>query len=117
MRRYLAYLFTGLALGGFLILACKNTAANQNPAPDRVQLVEKTPDTAAVERGIDAEYDVAVPDSVGNGIYLEWYPVTNTRIKAYDIYRREVDTTGSFTKIAEVPQAFGAVDTSYLDIA
>ncbi len=100
-----------------LLNSCKNTVNNEILPPPQVKFVEKSSDSAAVETGIDAEEP---PANVGsnplkNAIFLQWHPVIYEGLKAYDVYRRASDTTGSFTKIAEVLQAFGSRDTTYLD--
>lgn len=98
-------------------MGCQNTTSNEKPKPPQVKLVAKSPDSALVETGIDAEEPPGNirPNPLKNGIFLQWYSVEHEGLQAYDIYRRAADTTGSFTRIAEVLQAFGSQDTSYLD--
>lgn len=100
-----------------LNISCKETASNNNPPPPRAILMEKSPDSAAVETGIDAEDPTdRLPDPNKNGILIEWHPVEHKNLRAYDVYRRATDTTGNFLKVGEVIQAFGAGDTVYLDL-
>lgn len=99
----------------FVIWGCKDSASNNTPPPPKVVLVEKSSDSSAVETGIDAEDPVNNPDPVKNGIIIQWHPVDHEKLKAYDVYRRDTDTTGGFQKIAAVDQSFNARDTVYLD--
>jgi hypothetical protein len=105
-----------LALFSFLIIwGCKNSTSNNTPPPPKVMLVEKSSDSSAVETGIDAEDPANNADPVKNGIIIQWHPVDYEKLKAYDVYRRAIDTTGGFQKIAVVDQSFNARDTIYLD--
>ena len=106
----------GMALAVFF--GCTEPNSVDNPPPAQVILVEKSSDSSAVERGIDAEQPLGVfPVPEQNAIYLEWYGLDEDDLAAYDIYRRDRDTTGNFQKIAEVPRRFGQTDTSYLDLS
>lgn len=107
-------------LGSILLLVlvsnCKNTVTNEILPPPQVKFVEKSPDSAAVETGIDAEEPPGVlPDPNKNAIFLQWHPVEHEGLQSYDVYRRAIDSTGNFLKIAEVLQAFGSRDTTYMD--
>lgn len=115
MRKTVLFiLITGLIC---IILGCTQSTTADNPPPNKVLLVEKSPNSAPVERGIDAEHptDVfPVPDE--NGIFLEWYSSDETDLIAYDIYRRAENLNGNFTRVGQVFQRFGDIDTSYLDM-
>lgn len=95
---------------------CKESNTNNTPPPPKVVLTPKSPDSAAVETGIDAEDPPTNPDHLKNGILIQWYPVTHDGLRAYDVYRRMGDSTGNFQKIVEVIQPFGTnKDTVYID--
>ena len=85
----------GMALAVFF--GCTEPNSVDNPPPSQVILVEKSSDSSAVERGIDAEQPLGVfPVPEQNAIYLEWYGLDEDDLAAYDIYRRDRDTTGNF---------------------
>ena len=111
MRSFL--IFLSVLCSFLLLLNCKKTESNNTPPPPRVILMEKSPDSAAVETGIDAEGGI---DPNKNGIFVQWHPVDHKDLKAYDVYRRQSNTTGNFQRIAEVLQSFGSGDTTYLDL-
>ncbi len=113
------YLFTSVIgiLSILLSPGCKESNTNNTPPPPKVVLTPKSPDSAAVETGIDAEDPVNIPaDPNKNGILIQWYTVNHDGLRAYDVYRRMGDSTGNFQKIAEVIQPFGTnKDTVYID--
>ncbi len=111
------YLFASAVVILSILLSpgCKESNTNNTPPPPKVVLTPKSPDSAAVETGIDAEDPPNNPDPLKNGILIQWYPVTHDGLHAYDVYRRTFDTSGNFQKIAEVIQPFGARDTVYID--
>jgi hypothetical protein len=100
---------TLLSLIIIILFGCKSEEPNY-PIPDAVVLVAKSPDTAAVEQGIDA-----VPEY--NGIQLQWYLLPDRGIKSYNIYRKGPNDT-YFKKIDSKPVDYTQIsesDTSYLD--
>ncbi len=113
-RTLFAVHLMGLCL--FLIISgCQNTTEGDNEPPPQVQLISKSPDSALVETGIDAQDPETGIDPSKNGIYLEWHPLQINDLRSYRVYRRAVDTTGNFSLIAEIAQSFGSTDTSFLD--
>jgi hypothetical protein len=100
---------TLLSLIIIILYGCKSEEPNY-PVPDPVVMVAKSPDTSAVEQGIDAvpEYD---------GIQLQWYRLPERGIESYNIYRKSPDDT-YFKRIAakkiDDTQASGS-DTTFLD--
>ena len=117
MRNTSLTLLIPLSLIALLEWGCNSSTSSENPVPSRVQLVEKLPDTSIVELGIDAEVIDQIPPTNRNGILIQWHPVDDADLIAYDIYREEGDSIGTFTKIAESALAFGTIDTAYLDTA
>jgi hypothetical protein len=114
MKTFILTFFVALFI---FIFSCKETTTNTNPPPPRVVLVAKSPDSAVVETGIDAEDPIdRLPDPDKNGILIEWHPLDHKNLRAYDVYRRAIDTTGNFLKVGEVIQPFGARDTVFLDL-
>lgn len=104
------------ALGAFLLLwSCEDTTSSENPAPGRVQLVNKSPEDEAIERGIDAEYIIGPPPP-RNGIIVQWHPVQDDDLIGYRVYRSTSDSSAALGLIATVrTRSVGRIDTSYLD--
>ncbi len=99
-----------------VLLACQSGVENQDLPPGKVQLVVKTPEDAPVEHGIDAIAIVGANNQViKNGIFIEWHPLQEDDIEAYEIYRKAGDSSGTFNKIAEVQKEFERLDTTYID--
>ncbi len=94
-----------------LLYACSNSTNGENPAPELVRWVTKSAEDDSVESGIDA---IALSDN-RNGIYLEWHPVLDEDLLAYDIFRNAGDSTGSFPLLASVGKKFGVIDTFFVD--
>ena len=99
-------------------LSCKESAsANLQPALPAVQLVAKAADSAAVERGIDAEEPPPgqeLPER--NAIFLHWHPIVNENLASYDVYREQGDSLGDFDLIARITRQISAPDTFYYDL-
>lgn len=115
MKKYDFFASAAVILSILLFFGCKETTTDNSPPPPRVVLVEKSPDSSAVETGIDAEDPPNSSNPDKNGILIQWHPVNHNGLRAYDVYRRARDTGGNFQKIAEVIQPFGARDTVYID--
>ena len=102
------YLFYFLPI--IVIIACSNSQDPVASAPGKIVFVPKEPDTAIIERGIDA-----VPDR--DGIYLEWFNPGDINIRYIDVYRmREGETY--FKKLPrsiDVESASAGEDTTYID--
>ncbi|NIT61063.1 MAG: hypothetical protein GWN00_34130, partial [Aliifodinibius sp.] len=63
-----------------------------------------------METGIDAE-NSENPNLNQNGIFLHWHPVNDDDLEAYDIYRKALDSTGTFNPIGVIRD-----DTTFLDM-
>ncbi len=101
-----------------LVLACNTGVENQDLPPGKVQLVSKTAEDSTLEKGIDAIAVVGENNQIiKNGIFLEWHPLPDDDIVAYEIFRKEKDSTGTFQKIAEVKKEFERLDTTFIDTA
>ncbi len=112
--------FNPFIIGVILInigyFGCNTGVENQDLPPGKVQLVEKTPEDSSLEKGIDAIAIVGANNEViTNGIVLEWHPLPDDDIAAYEIFRKERDSTGTFFKIGEVRKRFERLDTVYID--
>jgi len=101
------YLFYFLPI--IVFIACSDTNGPVTEEPGRLTFVPKGPDTAIVERGIDA-----VPDKVG--ILLEWFKSNDNSIRYIDIYRQKGSET-YFRKIRtiDLETASAGNDVSYID--
>ena len=101
------YLFYFLPI--IVLTACSDTNGPVTEEPGRLTFVPKGPDTAIVERGIDA-----VPDK--DGILLEWFKSNDNSIRYIDIYRQK-DGETYFRKIRtiDLETASAGKDVSYLD--
>ena len=100
----------------FSLQGCQSGVENQDLPPGQVQLVAKTPEDSSLEKGIDAIAIVGANNQViRNGIILEWHPLPDDDIEAYEIYRKMNDSTGTFNKIAEVRKEFERLDTVFVD--
>lgn len=92
-----------------LFIACSNPGDPVVIDPGRTTFVPHSPDTSAVERGIDA-----VPET--DGIYLEWYDIKSPDIKYFDIYRmREGETYFKKIKTIDLATASPGMDTTFVD--
>lgn len=89
---------------------CQSGSGSQEEPPPRVQLIPKGPEDAVEEKGIDA-----VPES--DAIYLEWFPVNDMDLVAYDIFRQANDSSGTFIKVGSVQRQFEneVLPTSFID--
>jgi len=94
-----------------VLTSCQSSTESKNPVPEKVRIVEKSPEDAPDETGIDAE---TLPPNIQT-IYLEWYPVKDEDLVAYDIYRSVDDSVGNFAKYASVEKTLGVVDTFFYD--
>jgi len=94
-----------------VLTSCQSSTESKNPVPGQVRIVEKSPEEAPEETGIDAE---TLPPDIQT-IYLEWYPVKDEDLVAYDIYRSVDDSVGNFAKYASVEKTLGVVDTFFYD--
>jgi hypothetical protein len=102
--RYLSYF-----LPIILYIACTGDQDPVAQTPGKIVFVPKEPDTAEVERGIDA-----VPDR--DGIYLEWFDPRDPDLRFVDIYRmREGETFFRKIRSIDLESASGAEDTTYTD--
>ncbi len=97
--------------GALIFWNCQNSTESDNPVPARVILVEKSAEDDSIETGIDAEF--VRPQQ--NGIILQWHPVGDNDLAAYDIYRSAVDSNSAFRKIGTVLKSLNNVDTFYVD--
>ena len=90
-------------------MSCDSAGDPQLPAPGKVFMVPRSPDTSTVERGIDA-----VPES--DGIILQWYDVNDPGVRFYDVYRQNENET-YYKKIRRIDleTAFPGSDTVYID--
>jgi hypothetical protein len=91
------------------LIACENSQTPDTEPPDEVVWVEKTPDIAAEERGIDA-----VPDE--DGIFLHWYKLQDRNVRYYNIYRQN-ENEAFFSRIRQIDieSATAGRDTTYID--
>ena len=88
--------------------ACDNSQTPNRNRPGKVIWVEKTTDMAAEERGIDA-----VPEE--DGIFLQWYKLSDRDIRYYNVYRKNVNE-GFFSKIRQIDAgATAGRDTTFID--
>ena len=101
------YLFYFLPI--IVFIACSDTNGPVTEEPGKLTFVPKGPDTAIVERGIDA-----VPDK--DGILLEWFKSNDNNIRYIDIYRQK-DGETYFRKIRtiDLETASAGGDVSYID--
>jgi hypothetical protein len=110
MLKFLFYIIlVGLLTIG--LPGCEDEVNKEAP-PARVVLVEKNPDTSAVERGIDALYEVSRPEV--NSIILEWHPNLETTLAGYSIFRSE-SIDKNYVAIVRIGKAFNFIDTTFID--
>jgi hypothetical protein len=95
-----------------LLINCANEEVNKEPPPARVLLVEKTPDTSAVENGIDAKYNPNQPDY--NSIFIEWHPNKEKTLLGYYVYRSE-SFDKNYIAVGKITRDYGIIDTTYED--
>ncbi len=104
---------------GFMLIGmygCQTGVENQDLPPGKVQLVAKTAEDSTLEKGIDAIAIVGANNQViQNAILIEWHPLPDDDLVAYEIYRKMGDSTGTFNKIAEVRKEFERLDTVFVD--
>lgn len=84
-------------LSFFLIIlwiSCSPESDSKLPPPQQVVMVEKTTDLGVVEHGIDA-------DTEKDGIFIEWFLLTDPDVESYNIYRRSKNQS-LFSKIATI---------------
>ncbi len=98
-----------LITAAVMLAACTNSGEPDYPAPPAVIIVPHSPDTASVEKGIDA-----VPET--DAIKLEWYRTNDINVRFYNIYRKAEDET-FFSKIKtiNIESVSPPFDTTYFD--
>jgi hypothetical protein len=102
--RYLLYF-----LPIIVIIACSNPQDPVASVPGKIVLVPKEPDTALVERGIDA-----IPDR--EGVYLEWFNPGDNDLRYIDVYRmRDGETYFKKIRSIDLESASAGEDTTYID--
>lgn len=95
-----------------LLFRCANEDVNREPPPARVLLVERTPDTSAIEHGIDAEYNPNQTDK--NSIFIEWHPNQEKTLSGYYVYRSE-SFDKNYVAVGKITRDYGIIDTTYED--
>ncbi len=103
-------LYVWAALLFVCLIGCQSGNGAKEEPPPRVQLIPKGPEDAVEEKGIDA-----VPET--DAIYLEWLPVNDPDLVAYDIFRQANDSSGTFVQVGSVERLFAneILPTSFID--
>jgi hypothetical protein len=92
-----------------MLSSCPGTTGGGTQLPPKATMVLRSPDTAAVERGIDA-----VPES--NGIQVQWHKLFHPALKYYHLWRKGADDlTFSRIKIIDPERTSLGGDTTYID--
>jgi len=95
-----------------LLIRCENGDVNKEPPPARVLLVERTPDTGAIEHGIDAKFNPNQTET--NSIFIEWHPNQEKTLSGYYVYRSE-SFDKNYVAVGKITRDYGIIDTTYED--
>lgn len=108
--------FMLILLSAILVIwSCKDSTSSENPAPGKVELISKSPETDAVERGIDAEF-ILGSQPPRDGIVIQWHPVQDNDLVGYRVYRSASDSSTALSLIATVrTRSAGKIDTTFFD--
>ena len=96
-------------IGIIVIYSCNDNTGADSQVPPKVQMVMRSPDTAAVEQGIDA-----VPES--NGIQVQWHKLYHPALAYYYLYRKADDELYfQRIKVIDPERITQGGDTTYVD--
>jgi hypothetical protein len=92
-----------------LLSSCPGSTGGETQLPPKVIMVERSPDTAAVELGIDA-----LPES--DGIQVQWHKLYHPAVKYYHLWRKgEDDLVFRRIKVIDPERTSLGGDTTYID--